>query len=350
MHLFETHSQRLTNGARPLATYIIFTVVLLILTVVSFPSKALVIMSGELDRHLKSYNYGTKADNKWVQPSGNYQTDFKALFEAFHQQNWPLADELAQAVNYQVIQFSDVDTDKVYYLLQEKYQLPSDKFIGGGTYVMNVGGTNAVLQAPHPKRDSFTGTQAIDAFLYTQTKLLMLAGTRRDSSHDISECTGTNYSASDVAHQTESLFQVVHEYMSDFDLETVFIQYHGFGKTTRAKLQAQCGTDNDLMLNLSESVRYATNDQEHSILHSIRRSVESEGVIKACVYGNDTRSLGGTWNVQGRHTNDSVDSCHKSADASSKRFIHLEQSYGVRKYHRKAMQRHLKTALDEYFQ
>ncbi|MCF2858228.1 hypothetical protein L1286_12145 [Pseudoalteromonas sp. SMS1] len=350
MHLFESHSTRPENGARPLATYIVFTLVLLILTVASFPTKALVIMSGELDRHLKSYNYGTKADNKWVQPSGDFQARFKTLFEAFHQQNWPLADELAQALNYQVVQFKDVDTDKVYYLLQEKYQLPSEQFMGGGTYVLNIAGTNAVLQAPHPKRDSFTGTQAIDAFLYTQTKLLMLAGTRRDSSHDVSVCTGTNYSASDVAHQTESLFQVVHEYMSDYDLETVFIQYHGFGKTTRAKLQAQCNTDNDLMLNLSESVRYATNNPEHSILHAIRRSVESEGVIKACVYGNDTRSLGGTWNVQGRHTNDSVDSCHKSADASSKRFIHLEQSYGVRKYHRKAMQRHLKNALDEYFQ
>ncbi|MDK1286070.1 hypothetical protein [Pseudoalteromonas umbrosa] len=350
MQLFETDTTRFTNGARPLAAYVLFTLLLLLLTLLSFPSKAMVVMSGELDKHLKSYNYGTKADNKWVQPSHEYQQKFHVLFEAFHQQNWLLASDLADELDYRVIQFNDVDTDKTYFLLQEKYQLPSERFIGGGTYVLNTSGTNAVLQAPHPKRDSFTGTQAIDAFLYTQTKLLMLAGTRRDSSHEMSECTGTNYSASDVAHQTESLFQVVHEYMSDFDQATIFIQYHGFGKTTRAKLQAQCGTDNDLMLNLSETVRYSTDPQEHSILHSIRRSVESEGVIKACVYGNDTKSLGGTWNVQGRHSNDSVDSCHKSADASSKRFIHLEQSYGVRKYHRAAMQRHLKDALDEYFQ
>ncbi|WP_128724432.1 hypothetical protein [Pseudoalteromonas phenolica] len=80
------------------------------------------------------------------------------------------------------------------------------------------------------------------------------------------------------------------------------------------------------------------------------KNVEAGGKIKACVYGNDTKSLGGTWNVQGRHSNGSVDSCHKSADASAKRFIHLEQSYGVRKYHRDAMAEHLKQALTQYFQ
>jgi len=349
MHLFEPDTTTTSNGSRPLLFYVIVTCVLLLITVLSFPSKALTQMSGELDKHLKSYNYGTKADDRWIMPTDNEQQLFESMFSAFYQQNWPLAEEYASQIGYLVIQFSDVDTNKTYFLLQEEHQLPSEEFKGGGTFVFNPLGLNAVLQAPHPKRDSFTGSQSIDAFLHTQSKLLMLAGTRRDSSHAVSECTGTNYSASDVAHQTESYFQIAHEQASNFDDSTVFIQYHGFGSTTRSKLQSQCNTDNDLMLNLSEGVRYHTNDNEHSILHLLRKNVEAGGKIKACIYGNDTKSLGGTWNVQGRHSNGSVDSCHTSADASAKRFIHLEQSYGVRKYHRDDMAEYLKQALTQYF-
>jgi hypothetical protein len=330
--------------------YVVITCILLIITVFSFPSKAVTQMSGELDKHLKAYNYGTKADNTWVMPTENEQHVFANMFDAFYQQNWPLAEEYAAQIGYLVIQFADVQSKQTYYLLQEAHQLPSAEFKGGGTYVLNTNGINAVLQAPHPKHDSFTGTQSIDTFLHTQSRLLMLAGTRRDSSHEVSECTGTNYSASDVAHQTESYFQVAHQQASDFDDATVFIQFHGFGSTTRAKLQSQCGTDNDLMLNLSEGVRYYSNENEHSLLHLLRKNVEAAGNIKACVYGNDTKSLGGTWNVQGRHSNGSADSCHSNADASAKRFIHLEQSYGVRKYHRDAMAEHLKQALTQYFQ
>lgn len=350
MHLFNSHSEPAQSSDRSLTPYVVLTVLLFIFTLLSFPAKSLVLMSGELDRHLKAYNYGQKADNRWVMPTHSNQHVFEQMFSAFAQQNWPLAKEYAEQLNYKVIQFDDVDTKQRYYLLQEKYASGHANFVGGGVYVYNPQGLNAVLQAPHPKRDLFTGTQAVDAFLYTQSKFLMLAGTRRDSSHDISECTGTNYSASDVAHQTNSYYQVAHQYLSDFDDATVFIQYHGFGTKTLNKLQSQCGTSNDLMLNLSEGVKYANNDNPNSIMQLLKQSVVKEGTIKACTYGEDTKSLGGTWNVQGRHVNGSHNSCHTSASASSQRFIHLEQSYKVRKYHRTNMAKHLKTALEAYFE
>lgn len=322
--------------------------VLLLVCCMSLPSKATTLMSGELSRHLKATNYGAKADNRWAMPDEKEQEIFYAVFKSFFAQNYPLASELAKDIGYRVIEFKDTKTDKKYYLLQEIAQLPSPDFKGGGTFVYNPDGLNATLQAPHPKRDTFTGTQSIDAFLYTQAKLLMLAGTRRDSSHTLSTCTNGKYQASDVAHQTDSFFNIAHKYISDYDDSSVFIQYHGFGKTTLAKLQNQCNTDNPLMLNLSESVRYATAENEHSLLHELKRNVEKEGKIKACVYGNDTKSLGGTWNVQARYTNGSSNTCSSSSVASSKRFIHLEQSYSVRKYHRNEMQIHLKAALEAY--
>ena len=63
-------------------------------------------MSGELDKHLKSYDYGTKADDRWVLPSAHEQEVFEKMFDAFYQQNWPLAEEYAQQIDYLVIQFS----------------------------------------------------------------------------------------------------------------------------------------------------------------------------------------------------------------------------------------------------
>lgn len=330
--------------------FVIFiTLVSLLVTLLSFPTHAISLMSGELEKHLKAINYGSKADNVWVQPTVDQQHQFENAFSAFIAQDFPLAQEYAEPLGYQVAQFFDTQTQSTYFLLQEKAVLPSQDFKGGGTYVYNPAGLNAILQAPHPKRDLFTGVQAAEAFLYTQSKLLMLSGTRRDSSHALSQCTNGSYHASDVAHQTDSYFNVVHKYMSDLDDSSVFIQYHGFGTKTLKKLKNQCDTNNNLLLNLSESVRYNTVENEHSILHSLRRSVEQGGKIKACVYGNDTRMMGGTWNVQARYTNGSANICSTSSSASSKRFIHLEQSYRVRKYYRSDMHHYLKEALENYF-
>ncbi|RXF01492.1 hypothetical protein [Pseudoalteromonas phenolica] len=77
MHLFGSETTNTSNGARPLVFYVIITCLLFLITFFSFPSKALTIMSGELDRHLKSYNYGTKADNRWVMPSAHDQLTFE---------------------------------------------------------------------------------------------------------------------------------------------------------------------------------------------------------------------------------------------------------------------------------
>jgi hypothetical protein len=121
----------------------------------------------------------------------------------------------------------------------------------------------------------------------------MLSGTRRDNSSAKSGCTNGDYFASDVAHQTESLFFAAHQVMSDADTTTPFIQFHGFGSTTLAKLKTQCNSTNDKLVNISEGVNYATPETENSLLHLLRKNIAEGNTIDACVYGNDTTSLGG---------------------------------------------------------
>ncbi|CCN46672.1 hypothetical protein MADA3029_420139 [Vibrio nigripulchritudo MADA3029] len=308
------------------------------------------IMLGDLRAYLKGIDYGSKGDNAWEQPSAQDLATFKSAFQALMDGNTSAASNLVSPLDYDVIEYHDSVTGKLFYVLQEKYPLSDSRSNGGGTYVYDPSGVSAVLQAPHPRHDLFTATQSIDDFFYTSSKYLMLAGTHRNSNTTLSQCTNGNYKESDVAHQTSSYFQSVHESIDEFATpNTVFIQYHGFGSTTLKKLQKQCGTTSSKMLNISEGVRYATSDNSSSFMHALRRQVESENLIEACIYGNDTTSLGGTWNVQGRFTNHSSNACHTNASSSQKRFVHLEQSYSVRKYNRDDMSRYLKNAMDEYF-
>lgn len=307
----------------------ILTVILLVITLFTSTAKA-AIVSGSLTQYLNTYDFGAKGSNAWKIPNSEVTSSFSAALNALIEQNLPLADELAQSFGYRAIEFSDNASNQTVYILEEIAKAGDNNFIGGGTYVVNPMGKPIALEAPHPKFDTFTSTQAIETFVATQSQFLLLAGTRRDSNIAKSECSG-DYFESDVAHQTNSLFSTAHELISALSNELVFVQFHGFGSTSLKSLQQQCNTSNTNVVNLSEGVNYYTSPNETSFLHILRSEIESRTPIAACVYGNQTQSLGGTFNVQGRVTNLSSDSCHANAQASSKRFIHLEQSYNVRK-------------------
>ena len=324
----------------------------LTLGLLSMPAAALNELSGNLAHYLKTIDYGKRGDNTWVKPSRQNQLDFSRAFTAFIAGDYSQAALLAEGVGYQLIKFthSDGSRHETHYILQERSPLGSAGFIGGGTFVAFPEGLNAVLQAPHPRKDSFTENQAIESYLEVKPTLLMLAGTRRDSRTSKSPCTNGRYNSSDVAHQTQSLFYTAHTVVSDFDPETVFIQFHGFGSRSLSQLQGQCHSKNPNLVNLSEGVKYPSSEREFSLMQILRSKINAGGEIKACIYGNDTKSLGGTWNVEARYTNGSMNACLYNAPVSSKRFIHLEQSYMLRKKHRTTMSRHIQEALSEYFQ
>ncbi|MEE9352665.1 MAG: discoidin domain-containing protein, partial [Thiotrichaceae bacterium] len=305
---------------------------------------ALVNESGSLETYLNDINYGTAEDNTWVKPNTTKVAQFKQVFGDFINHNYETAHQGATAIGYEVVKYTDTDVSAsdIHYISRE---VPTATFTGGGTYVLFPNGKNAVLQTPHPKFDSNTAKQGIETYLSVRPHLLMLSGTRRDNSTATSSCTDGGFFDSDVAHQTQSLFFAAHQVASDADLKTDFIQFHGFGSSTLATLKTQCNSTNDKLVNISEGVNVATPETENSLLHLLRKNVAEGNTIDACVYGNDTTSLGGTWNVEGRYTNGSSDSCSTNATTSSKRFIHLEQSSDVRSQHRTDIANAIKQAL-----
>ncbi len=307
--------------------------------------------SGDFLVEMSQIDYGDKDENSWRQPSSSTQTTFSAVMDAFIAEDFTTADALGNAIGYEVVEFSDTSRKpvKTHYILREINPLPSALFIGGGTYVLNPEGVNVAIEAPHPITDSFTGTQAIETYLTSKSRLLFLAGTRRDNSIEISECTNGQYRKSDASHYTQQLFYIAHTRASDADPGLVFVQLHGFGTTSLTKLQNQCGTINDKLINLSEGVNYQSDLSANTFMQILKRKINDAGVIQACIYGNQTSSLGATWTTTGRYSNYSADPCLTSADSSSERFIHVEQSYRVRSNHRPAVADHISSTIAEYF-
>ena len=307
--------------------------------------------SGSLETFLKNIDYSTKDINTWVIPSANTQSQFRSVIDAFISGNYYRADILGHSIGYEVIRFDDTDVQpaKAHYILWERAQIPDPNFTGGGTYVATSKGHNAVIQGPHPVFDTNTAKQSIETYLKTNATLLMLGGTHRQNSTSTSPCTNGNYRASDVAHQTDSLFYVAHEQVSNYDSNTLFIQFHGFGSNSLNDLVVQCNSTNNSLVNLSEGVNYVSDPTELSLMQLLHQEIEADGIIDSCLYGNESSILGGTWNVEGRYTNNSTNSCTTNAQTSSRRFLHVEQSYNVRRDRRAEMAQYIKDVLDTNF-
>ena len=306
--------------------------------------------TGNLEKYLLSLKYGDQDDNRWKPPSAQNLIDFASAFDHVLAGEYVLADQFAANAGYEVVQFIDTahGPAHTYYLLQDVNAVPHPNASGGGTYVVNPVGRPVVIQAPHPVSDRYTGEQAIEALFTVGPRILMLAGTRRKSAKSISSCTG-DHRASDVVHTVDNYFYTAHERASRERADTIFVQLHGFGTTSLKKLKKQCGVKTQRLVNLSEGVDRATDPSAATFMHTLRRRLDADKNIKACIFGNDTESLGGTTNTTGRLTNGSLDPCLANATTSSMRFVHVEQSYPVRSELRDVMAEHLQDAVRDYF-
>lgn len=308
--------------------------------------------SGDLSTLLNNIDYGDSDKNTWKQPNQDTQNIFREIMTAFLIEDFITVDILAADIGYELIEFNNTASKpaKKYYILRESNTITSSLFLGGGTYVLNPDGANIAIQAPHPVSDSFTGRQAVETYLTTQSKLLFLSGTRRDNSTELSPCSNGHYRKSDSSHYTEQLFYIAHTLASDADQNTVFVQLHGFGSSSLNTLQNQCHSNNNKLINLSEGVYYSSDPTANTFMQILHRHINDAGLFQSCIYGADTSSLGATWTTTGRYSNNSSDSCFNNATISSERFIHIEQSYQVRSSHRANMAQYLSDTITEYFQ
>ncbi len=223
---------------------------------------------------------------------------------------------------YELKSFTEKSNGREYFLLTERVPFQS----GWGAYVFDPKASNPlVIQAPHPKFDSNTEHQAIDAFLQTGASAFMLAGAHRRANKLSSPCTqprsgddAATYPVSDVAHAVDTPFHAVHEALIKARPGIVAIQLHGMG-------------ERDTCPNVFVSTGTATVTTNSKNLNAC---LAKNGVETSVYDGSKSCPLTALSNVQGRFSNgETTDPCGTYAKISPEpgSFIHIEQEPAIRK-------------------
>lgn len=229
----------------------------------------------------------------------------------------PGAPALLEGIGYQVCRIGMVTV-----------AWPGDASAGGPRLAVRRGdGAAVVLEAPHPLFDSDTDDQAAAMFERLDARALLVAGTHRCANPDqpagcdgtTSVCGASEYPISDQAHTEESLFHRAHVALDrELDPDLV-VSVHGM-KAAGARLSD--GTTG--AVTASSSVAEITT--------ALAAAFPGEAIESCNPFPGAavTDTLCGTTNVQGRHVNGSSAPCTDGAGSASGRFLHLEQSSGVR--------------------
>ncbi|GEM_PF-680459 len=300
----------------------------------------------DMPQHFRNIGEGTT----YSDPTNQEVTDFlNNVFSPLYSLDYTTAATNAQAMDYQLVEFTDNTDSNVYYILERDPLSNANNF--WGTYVLNPSPDRGqlVIQAPHPRFDFRTGKQSAYIFRQVGAGFLFVSGTHRCNSPTPSGCAGVSsvcsksisgdpapqefidegsvFRESDVAHNEASMFQHVTEWVHhDNPTYYTFIQLHGFGAQdmdphvilSNGKDENTPPPQNDLLIVLRTQI---SNEWDNSSGSGISLDIE--------VAHDDNGSFNkflGTTNTQGRFINNSVSPCNVVAPDNTGQFVHIEQA------------------------
>ncbi len=227
------------------------------------------------------------------------QQAFQALVKAVLQHDLPNAKQLANTVNYELLDLTDsASADAESYVLQET----ATPFQGWGMYFFRVlPASNIVIEAPHPITDENTVNVALHLYRSLHAKALLIAGARRDTNNDDS---------ADVAHASESIFQTVHQTLfaenGQPDTTIIFLQIHGYAAEDHPTLPA-----------VVIGYNWQNDPAKDALLNRIVSAMEANHLTVGTCHERDYSGVCGTTNIQRQVTNGGI-------------FLHLELSAALR--------------------
>jgi hypothetical protein len=185
-----------------------------------------------------------------------------------------------------------------------------------------------VLEAPHPIFDADSDAEAVAIFQATRARAVMIAGTHRCASARASGCSGTADACgvgepvreSDMAHAVDSVYQAAHLALASAYADAWFVGVHGFAGP-------------------GASVSNGTSDPVPATSRSARLALAlharfGDEVTTCNDFGDATITrdvrVCGTWDVQARALQGSVDACTMEGPAATDRFVHVEQAPAYR--------------------
>lgn len=236
----------------------------------------------------------------YVGPTNQEQADFAELVSMLGTHDLAGAGQLATENYYTLTYYIDRgDDNAMNYLLREKKPIQK----GWGLYAFRADSkSNIIIEAPHPLNDKRTPSVALDIYRALDARALLIAGAHRNANRD---------GSADVSHAPESIFQAVHEALSQemqVPLENVVIlQIHGFHTAKHAGYpQAVFGFGE--MIHSTE-VAWAK---------KMKSAFAKQGISIGLCVGEAWRDLCGRTNIQAYTSNGAV-------------FIHIELDEDIRK-------------------
>lgn len=260
---------------------------------------------------------------KYKTPTFSEASHWESLIGLLAAKNWNGADNIITTYfpSYKLIRYREGGTVRCY-VLYEKDTSSAD-FKGWGSYYFNTNlfGTRAIcVEVPHPFDDLYTEYEGPEMFQATGARVMMIAGTRRNSRSANSSCdhpANSPYKISDVAHSTETPYHIAHRVIIGDNPSIYTIALHG-------------NNDADCKNYYITNGRNTTPSQ---FLQDLKTAIVSHGASSAgvCLFGDCGCDLHGTQDVQGRQVNGVSDQCGTYATGDGSRyFIHIEQSGSVR--------------------
>lgn len=235
--------------------------------------------------------------------------------------NYADAALLATDIDYELVEYTDLPSNKLYYVLRNT---GSNYW---GTYVYNPNYCRSlVIQASHPKHDFNTGKQGMHVFQETDALLFTMAGTHRCNHQDSTACSGSTkvcneegdeyshkFRISDMAHSATTIFQATTQQVFNQFNDSYFVSLHGFTKKI-----------SDPYVILSNGTQLTPMIDYIDILDDMLFAEDNTLSFQIAHLDNWDRLIG-TTNTQGRYINASNDICMDAANSTSGRFIHMEQ-------------------------
>jgi hypothetical protein len=231
----------------------------------------------------------------------------------------------AANAGYSVIRYYDTDSGRWFVHGRDNTSFGQSYF-----YINPFAKRNIVIEVPHEPYDSGTAVEGARIFKELAARALIINKEDRCSDPDeaiscdhgsSSACADGRIRESDVAHNTDNTFHLLHMRFSDMDAGTKFVQLHGF--------RADFGRQNAVVGDSSTSdVR--TGSISSIFVSYLRGKIWSPSSVSSCQEsaGDPNPAFCGEANAQGRYTNNGV-ACTFTSTTSG-RFLNVEQIPSLR--------------------
>ena len=305
----------------------------------------IVTQNGDIVTYLSALPIPGAGTNAFVAPSNANIAAWRLAVDALYSGQYQTAANLADPLNYNVVQFTDSGRGRTYYILLERTNAQKAALQGLGTYVYNPTGCRDLsFEAPHAGGDENTLPEAATLFADLNATALLVAGTHRCANSGISSCDGStaacgdgSFHISDVAHYTQNYFEPAHEEIMKTLPNIISVAIHGEGDHSP-----------DVILSNGTCFNYPSPSAATLLANQYSQLFNLSGVALSagtCNNGSSSTTLCAETDVQGRYSNNSASLCNCASPTRSscsttlgcgrnitfpERFVHLEQDCKLR--------------------